>query len=256
MFAKLQDSPGIGNFAAHGMQFAFNYFESQEESVNVEPQPRVFLQPIAAPSILGLYGLAGATFMVAAHTAHWFGSPTSTLLLVPFAAIFGGVAQFLAGMWAYKARDGVATAVHGMCGAFWIAFGALARMMSTGTAPQPPAPLFPELGYWFIVLAAITWVCMAAATSENKALVTTLALLAAGATISAVALLVGSEGLLVLAAYLFIICSICVWYTGSALMLNEAFGREVWSLGRSSQAQDMPRITAGMGEPGVIRGQA
>ena len=30
---------------------------------------RVFLQPIAAPSILGLFGFAGATFMVSAYLA-------------------------------------------------------------------------------------------------------------------------------------------------------------------------------------------
>ena len=80
-----------------------------EDSTQMDAQPRVILQPIAAPSILGLYGLAGATFIVAAQMAHWFGSSDTTLLLVPFAAIFGGLAQFLAGMWAYKARDGVAT---------------------------------------------------------------------------------------------------------------------------------------------------
>lgn len=33
-----------------------------------EPIPaQIYLQPLAAPSILGLYGFAGATFMVAAH---------------------------------------------------------------------------------------------------------------------------------------------------------------------------------------------
>jgi len=227
-----------------------------EESVTSDAQPRVFLQPIAAPSILGLYGLAGATFMVAAQMAHWFGTSYTTLLLVPFAAIFGGVAQFLAGMWAYKARDGVATAVHGMWGGFWIAFGILCLMLYSGRVPHPGTALFPELGYWFIVLAAITWVCTVAAAAENKSLVTTLAFLSAGATISAIALLTGTEGLLVLAGYLFIICAIAAWYTASALMLNEAFGREVWSLGRSVQAREMPRITVGMGEPGVIRGQA
>jgi uncharacterized protein len=227
-----------------------------EESVRTDPQPRVFLQPIAAPSILGLYGLAGATFMVAAQMAHWFGNSYTTLLLVPFAAIFGGLAQFFAGMWAYKARDGVATAVHGMWGAFWMAFGILTLILSSGRAPSPAGPLFPELGYWFIVLTAITWVCTGAAAAENKSLVTTLAFLSAGSTISAIALLAGSEGLIILAGYLFIICAIAAWYTASALMLNEAFGREVWSLGRSTQAQQMPRITVGMGEPGVIRGQA
>jgi succinate-acetate transporter protein len=219
-------------------------------------QPRVFLQPIAAPSILGLYGLAGATFMVAAQMCHWFGSSYTTLLLVPFAAIFGGLAQFLAGMWAYKARDGVATAVHGMWGAFWMAFGILELIFAAGKAPTPAGPLFPELGYWFVVLAAITWVCCGAAAAENKSLVTTLAFLAAGSTISAIALLVGLEGLMILGGYLFIICSIAAWYTGSALMLNEAFGRQIWALGRSAQAQQMPSVAAGLGEPGVIRGQA
>ncbi len=227
-----------------------------EDATYTDAQPRVFLQPIAAPSILGLYGLAGATFMVAAQMAHWFGSSYTTLLLVPFAAIFGGLAQFLAGMWAYKARDGMATAVHGMWGAFWMAFGILALIMSSGRAPVAAGPLFPELGYWFIVLAAITWVCAGAASSENRSMVTTLVFLAAGSTISAISLLAGIEGLMILAGYLFIISAIAAWYTGSALMLNEAFGREVWSLGRSAQAQQMPRITLGMGEPGVIRGQA
>ena len=221
-----------------------------------DAESRVILQPIAAPSILGLYGLAAATFMVAAYMTHWFGSSYTMLLLAPFAAIFGGLAQFLAGMWAYKARDGVATAVHGMWGAFWMAFGMLTLIFSYGKAPQPAGLFFPELGYWFIVLAAITWACTAAAAAENRALVTVLAFLAAGSTILAVALLTGIEGLSILSGYLFIISAIAAWYTGSALMLNEAFGREVWSLGKSEHALQMPAITLGMGEPGVIRGQA
>jgi uncharacterized protein len=118
-----------------------------EDSAYTDAQPRVFLQPIAAPSILGLYGLAGATFMVAAQMAHWLGPSRMTLVLVPFAAIFGGLTQFLAGMWTYKARDGVATAVHGMWGAFWMAFGVLALLISYGKVPMPTGPLFPELGF-------------------------------------------------------------------------------------------------------------
>jgi succinate-acetate transporter protein len=59
---------------------------------------RVILQPIAAPSILGLFGFAGATFIVASNMAGWWGTPTSGLALAPFAAMFGGLAQFLAGM--------------------------------------------------------------------------------------------------------------------------------------------------------------
>ena len=221
-----------------------------------EGRARIFLQPIAAPSILGLYGLAGATFMVAAEMAHWFGNTGATLLLVPFAAIFGGLAQFLAGMWAYKARDGVATAVHGMWGAFFMAFGILALILSSGKAAVPAGPLFPELGYWLVVLAAITWVCTGAAAAESKAMAVVLTFLAAGSTISAIGLLAGIEGLIILAGYLFIICALAAWYTASALMLNEAYGRKVWSLGSAAQAQQAPPLMTGIGEPGVIRGQA
>jgi succinate-acetate transporter protein len=59
-----------------------------------ENRAEVLLQPIAAPSILGLYGFAAATFMVAAHIAHWYGSSNTELYLAPFAAVFGGLAQF------------------------------------------------------------------------------------------------------------------------------------------------------------------
>jgi uncharacterized protein len=64
---------------------------------------QVYLQPIAAPSVLGLYGFAGATFMVAAHMVHWYGNAQTDLYLAAFAATFGGLAQFTAGMWAFKA---------------------------------------------------------------------------------------------------------------------------------------------------------
>jgi succinate-acetate transporter protein len=194
--------------------------------------------------------------MVAAYMAHWFGSSHTALLLVPFVALFGGVAQFLASMWAYKARDGVATAVHGTWGAFWMASGILGLLVASSRVPAPSMPLFPELGYWFIVLAAITWVCAGSAAAENKSFMTTLVFLAAGSTISAIALLAGSEALIILSGYLFIIGSFVAWYTASALMLNETYGREIWSLGRSPQARQMPSIALGTGEPGVIRGQA
>ena len=225
-------------------------------STAANPQPRVFLQPIAAPSILGLYGFAGATFMVAAYMAHWFGSAHSIMLLVPFAAFFGGLAQFLAGMWAFKARDGLATAMHGMWGAFWMAYGILAWFIATGRAVAPGGVMFPELGYWFIVLAAITWVGAGAAAAENKALVTVLAFLAGGSTIAAIGFLVGADHLLMLAGYLFIISALVAWYAASALMLFESYGREVWPVGKTAHARQMPLVTPGIGEPGVIRGQA
>ena len=73
---------------------------------------RVTLQPIAAPSALGLAGFSVATLMVATIQAKWWGSAADFKGVAPFCLTFGGIAQFLAGMWAYKARDIVATLAH------------------------------------------------------------------------------------------------------------------------------------------------
>lgn len=216
---------------------------------------RIYLQPIAAPSILGLFGFAGATFMVAANLAHWYGDANSPYYLAPFVVMFGGLAQFLAGMWAYRARDGVATAMHGMWGSFWIAYGFLQVLFMTGRL-TPPTGRFSELGYWFIILAAITWSGTYAAAAENKGLTTVLSFLAAGSTTMAIGELTASTGLIILSGYLFMISAVCAWYVGTALMVNEAQGREVMKVGKSRLVQQMPPISIGVGEPGVIRGQA
>ena len=102
------------------------------ETVGNDTHAQISLQPIAAPSILGLYGLAGATFM---KPLTWLTvSETRPLRYIFFRLqrSLGGLAQFLAGMWAYKARDGVATAIHGMWGSFWMAYGVLNVVFAVG----------------------------------------------------------------------------------------------------------------------------
>jgi succinate-acetate transporter protein len=87
--------------------------------------------------VLGLLGFAAATFIVASNLAGWWGTPKSGLVLAPFAAMFGGLAQFLAGMWAYRARDVIAAAMHGAWGAFWLAYGILNILLATHVLPTP-----------------------------------------------------------------------------------------------------------------------
>jgi uncharacterized protein len=215
---------------------------------------QIHLEPIAAPSILGLYGLAAATFVMAAHQAGWFGSDQSALFIAPFAALLGGLAQFVAAMWGYKARDGLATAMHGVWGCAWFAYAGTAMLAATGRLVIPQGSL-PEAGFCFFALAAMTWVGMGAATAENRALAWAWGAMALGSTVAAIAALSGVGAWTVLSAYIFIIASIIAWYTASALMLEGAFGRVVWPLGLPKPAAER-RVAIGMGEPGVIRGQA
>ncbi len=218
---------------------------------------RAYLQPIAAPSILGLYGFAGATLILASHTAGWWGDDQSTAYIWPFAAAFGGVAQFAAGMWAYKARDAIATAMHGMWGSFWVGWGILELLFATGTLTAPEGA-FPAFGMWFVALAWITLMGAIAATAENVALTAVLGTLALGAAFAAVAEFVGSatgSGWAALAGWTFVISAVCAWYTGSALMFEGVWGKPILPVGMTRHAKEAPDVAAGAGEPGVKKGQ-
>jgi uncharacterized protein len=225
-----------------------------------QSQARVFLQPIAAPSILGLFGFAGATFMVAAQLAGWYGSDTSPLYLFPFAATFGGLAQFLAGMWSYRARDGIATAMHGTWGAFWIAYGILFLLDATKTITIPTGS-FPELGFWFIVLAAITASGAVAAAMESLGLTLVLAPLATGSALAAVHYLTGGGTWATVAGYVFMASALVAFYVASALMYESAAGKVVLPLGKYNPSANVPGgvvtrpVEYELGEPGVRQGQ-
>ena len=144
--------------------------------------PRVMLQPYAAPSVLGLFGFAAATFMVALHLTGVYGGAATNGTLWPFAAAFGGIAQFMAGMWAFRVRDTIATAMHGMWGSFWIAFGILNLLIMWGKIPDHPAARSPirRSRCGSTTLAAITVAGALAAVAESLGLFTVLGLLATG----------------------------------------------------------------------------
>ena len=217
-------------------------------------RPRVVLQPIAAPSILGLFGFAGATFVVAAHMAGIYGTAATADYVFPFAAFFGGLAQFLAGMWAYRARDGVATAMHGMWGSFWMAFGLLNLLVAVGTL-KAGTTMDHALGMWFVALGAITISGAAAVLLERSLAVTAvLGTLAAGSVLAAVALLSDNSGLEQAAGWVFLVSAACAWYTATAMMLNAAAGRTVLPLFKLGAPETRP-VELEFGEPGVKRGQ-
>jgi succinate-acetate transporter protein len=221
---------------------------------------RIALTPIAPPSILGLFGFSAATLIVAANMAGWYGNAMSPRFLFPFAAFFGGLAQFMAGMWSYRARDAIATAMHGTWGSFWMAYGVLFALDAAHVLTLPTGK-FVELGFWFIALGAITWMGALAATFENVLLCAVLSTLAAGSTLAAIAFIGGFLGVQHAAGWVFVFSAGFAWLLASAMMLESAAGRVVIPLGKLSRAANTPGTVVQMpvqferGMPGARKGQ-
>jgi succinate-acetate transporter protein len=223
---------------------------------------RVFLQPIAAPSILGLYGFAAATFIVTAYLVGWYGTASSPAMIFPFATAAGGIAQGAAALWAYKARDGLATAIHGIWASFWLGYGTLNLMIVLHAIPAPaPHAAVPELGYWFFALGAITFVGALASLGENLAITSVLLPLAVGAGLLGVFYIVGGSGWEKVGGYVTMASAFTAFYAASAMMLASAWQRTVLPVGKRTRIANVPGeqpnypIQFELGEPGVKQGQ-
>jgi uncharacterized protein len=221
---------------------------------------RVFLQPIAAPSILGLYGFAAGTFIVTANLVGWYGNATSPLLIFPFAVAAGGIAQGAAALFAYKARDALATAIHGIWAAFWLGYGVLNIMVALKLVPAAaPGAAVPALGYWFFALAAITLVGMIASLAESFALTSVLAPLWVGAALLGVFYTLGGTGWEKVGGYVTMASAFTAFYAASAMMLAATFGRAVLPVGKYRRESPGDRLTYpiqfALGEPEVKQGQ-
>lgn len=99
--------------------------EKLDEILDKDPKVVVYLEPIAAPVVLGLAGFAGSTWVVSMYLARWWGDEHSPAEWFPFTAFWGGLGQFIAGFFAFHARDLLGTIVHVLWGSFWLSSGLL-----------------------------------------------------------------------------------------------------------------------------------
>lgn len=203
-----------------------------------EDRTRIFLSPIAAPSILGLFGFASATFMVAAFLAGWYGQSAGPMkilpILAPFCLAFGGIGQFAAALFSYRARDGIGTAMHGTWGTFWIGFGILWLLVGAHVIalhPTAGGTQHVPYGYWFYTLGAITTCGFIAAIWKNAGLASVLLTLAAGSWCLGIGLTSGIHTWITVGGYVLVVSAALAVYTATALMLTESAGKVILPLG-------------------------
>src|SRR5437588_2439067 len=90
---------------------------------------------IANPGALGLGAFALTTFLLSAHNA--LGAGTAPLLpFFGYAIFYGGLAQFMAGMWEFKRGDTFGATAFSTYGGFWMGLAAFVALILFGKVAE------------------------------------------------------------------------------------------------------------------------
>ncbi|HEU5007108.1 MAG TPA: GPR1/FUN34/YaaH family transporter [Jatrophihabitantaceae bacterium] len=260
-------APGHDGAGAQGGAHSTAYRSWEELAIAQDEdawraRSRVFLTPIAAPSIMGLFGFMIATLMVGAWQAGWYGNADTPLTIWPFALVAGGILQSIAAVASFRARDGVAVAVHTAWGSFWIGWGIMQLLVATGVMlPIALGTVSASFGIWFVALTLVTTMGMLGSLAQSVGLFAVLGSLSAGSALTAAGFFAGSLGTLRAGGWLFVIAAAAAWLVAGAMTLEHAFGRTIIPLGKWSMAANIPGrsptvpIAYPSGMPGVRVGQ-
>ena len=179
----------------------------------------------AAP--LGLAGFAAATFTVSTINAGWIGS-AALIACVPILAVFGGITQFIAGMWSYRKGDTFGATAFGSFGAFNTLFAAMIVMNQMGTISLTSEPVVAATGVILLMFALIAAYLTVAASRVSGVLVAVLGVLALTYLLLGVGFLAGgANGWIVIGGYAGLVTSVLAFYASAAIVLNSTARHEM-----------------------------
>jgi len=180
---------------------------------------------IANPASLGLAAFALPLFIWGAINAKFFDDrATAVFFLIPVGLVYGGLTQYIAGMWAFRKHEPVLATLFSAFGAFWVSYTMLlwmeqAQFLNLG------ADRADLHGLFFIGWAIFAAYMLVATIRLNWALA--LMLLALTLTFLAVAIgfFADTGGWLTIGGWLAMIAGVLCWYASAADVINSAFGR-------------------------------
>jgi succinate-acetate transporter protein len=199
---------------------------------------RVVVSPVAAPAVLGMFAFMAAALTIGGYMAGWYGARGDARYLAPFVLAFG-LAEFLAGMWAYKSRDTWGTAFHGIWGAGFAALGAVALLVPAASMFRLPVTS-PSFGFVFLPLAGVAGSLALTGVFANVVRGGVAALAAAAAILGSIGLWAGSGATANAGGWLFVAAAALAWLAATMLSARGAARRRLMPLVKLCAA-GMPR---------------
>jgi uncharacterized protein len=191
------------------------------------------LQPVADPAPLGLGAFALTTFILSAHNA-FGGNVAPFLAFYGFAIFYGGLAQFMAGMFEFRNRNAFGATAFATYGAFWMGLAAFVALVLMGKVPGPEIGL--SLGWILLAFAIFNSYMLLWSTRLNMAVFLVFLTL----EITEILLFLGNflgeaagVGLVALGGYVGLLTALVAWYTSAAVLVNGMAGRSILPVGKA-----------------------
>jgi succinate-acetate transporter protein len=186
---------------------------------------------MADPAPLGLAAFALTTFAFSVANAGII-PEDSIRLFIPLAIFYGGLAQFVAGLFEFRNHNLFGATGFTSYGAFWMALGTVELLVRQFGVAEPIIS-YP-VGWFFIAWTIFTAIMWLGSWGVHAALGITFTLLLATFILLALAVLISSPpnpAILHIAGYVGIITAIAAWYIVAADVLNWTYGRTILPLG-------------------------
>ena len=194
-------------------------------SVTDERTSTVITTPAADPAPLGLAAFALTTFLLSAFNAGWM-TKASGLAWLGYAFAYGGLAQFMAGMWEFRNRNVFGATAFGSYGGFWIGLGLYFILVGRGLlATRVGVALFSNDVAWILLAFAIFNTYMLLwSTLVNAAIFAVFLTLEATEVVLFIGNFAGNTSVIKIGGYIGIVTAAVAWYTSAAIVVNTMRG--------------------------------
>ncbi|MGH7777143.1 MAG: acetate uptake transporter [Candidatus Dormibacterales bacterium] len=184
---------------------------------------------VADPAPLGLGAFALTTFVLSAHNAGW----APDLIWVGLALFYGGMAQFLAGMWEFKNKNTFGSTAFASYGGFWLSLGGFVVLVLFGKIPASVS-ITHALAWFLVAFAIFNSYMLIASTRVNLAVFGVFLTL----EVTEILLFIGNfqnqaagQGLVQIGGIVGVITALVAWYASFAGVVNSMSPTRVLPVG-------------------------
>jgi uncharacterized protein len=178
----------------------------------------------ADPGPLGLAGFAMTTFVLSAVNVGWLNEKTTPVVL-GLALFYGGLGQFVAGMWEFVKGNTFGATAFASFGAFWMSYWYLAG--HTDLSGAKPHDAAHAVGVYLLAWTIFTLYMLVCSIRTNLGIMAVFALL----TLTFFFLFLGeyttTKGLTHVGGALGLVTAVAAWYVSMAGVMNATAKRVI-----------------------------